>query len=329
MLRLETGAELRDLSQISSKHSITDFLCQYAIIIATFGLCALSSHWAVWAIAGIVLATRQHALAVLVHEGVHFRLFPKKWLNDVWSDVFYAFPIFMSTELYRQTHWSHHEYLNSEKDPDWVFMKTHPDWRTPQTRVSLLRVFLRDLFLLNIKFNLRDGPVPQLWSPLPRLFKKNSGLALKTRFLFVAYYTVLFSFLSFFGLWKFYLILWVLPSLTVLNVIFRIRTLVEHQALPGSSIELSTRSTTTRSLLEKFLFAPCHINLHREHHLFPAVPHYRLPRLREKLAQHKDFLSVSKLDSSSYLGRFGALSCLSMDDSQDEFREKSRERLVG
>jgi fatty acid desaturase len=36
-------------------------------------------------------------------------------------------------------------------------------------------------------------------------------------------------------------------------------------------------------LLRLALF-PHHVNYHIEHHLFPAVPHYRLPQLHAELA---------------------------------------------
>ena len=32
-------------------------------------------------------------------------------------------------------------------------------------------------------------------------------------------------------------------------------------------------------------FFPHHVNYHVEHHLFPAVPHYRLPELHRELAE--------------------------------------------
>jgi fatty acid desaturase len=34
------------------------------------------------------------------------------------------------------------------------------------------------------------------------------------------------------------------------------------------------------------MYCPHHVNYHIEHHLYPAVPHYNLPRLHAALEQH-------------------------------------------
>jgi fatty acid desaturase len=86
-----------------------------------------------------------------------------------------------------------------------------------------------------------------------------------------------------------YLLLWVLPALTVLQAILRLRAVCEH----GAVIDLSSPLTAARThlgafnagwLLARPLLFPHHVNYHVEHHLYPAVPHYHLRQLHDLLA---------------------------------------------
>jgi fatty acid desaturase len=92
------------------------------------------------------------------------------------------------------------------------------------------------------------------------------------------------------GGWKtlgLYLLLWVVPAFTVLQVILRLRAVCEH----GAAVDLSTPITAARThagagilaSIARLTLFPHHVNYHVEHHLFPAVPHYRLPALHALL----------------------------------------------
>ena len=82
--------------------------------------------------------------------------------------------------------------------------------------------------------------------------------------------------------------LWLLPLLTVLQPILRLRAIFEHGAVDDLSSPL-TAARTNRSggrainALGRALLFPHHVNYHLEHHLYPAVPHYHLPRLHRLL----------------------------------------------
>jgi len=47
-------------------------------------------------------------------------------------------------------------------------------------------------------------------------------------------------------------------------------------------------------VLGRALLFPHHVNYHLEHHLYPAVPHYRLPRLHQLLVE-KDALDGAEV----------------------------------
>ena len=93
--------------------------------------------------------------------------------------------------------------------------------------------------------------------------------------------------------------LWLLPLLTVLQPILRLRAIAEHGAVTDLSSPLTAarcnRSTgTLGNLLGRVLLFPHHVNHRLEHHLYPAVPHYHLPALH-RLLQGKGVLAGAEV----------------------------------
>ncbi len=50
------------------------------------------------------------------------------------------------------------------------------------------------------------------------------------------------------------------------------------------------------NLLGRFFLFPHHVNYHLEHHLYPAVPHYKLPRLHRLLMAKNALLDAEVRD---------------------------------
>jgi len=80
-----------------------------------------------------------------------------------------------------------------------------------------------------------------------------------------------------------YLLVWVIPSLTGLSLIFRLRNIAEHAVVRDPTSALANTRTTLASPLARFLVAPHNANYHIEHHLYPFLPHGRLPEVHRLL----------------------------------------------
>jgi fatty acid desaturase len=76
----------------------------------------------------------------------------------------------------------------------------------------------------------------------------------------------------------------------VLQPILRLRAILEHGAVDDLSSPLTAARTNRTwgrplNLLARAVLFPHHVNYHLEHHLYPAVPHYHLPRLHRLLSE--------------------------------------------
>ncbi len=87
-----------------------------------------------------VLAGRQLALAILMHDASHNSLFKTKWMNDYLVDWLCARPIWNDVHKYRAHHTRHHAKTSTPEDPDLTLVAGFPT-----TKTSLTRKFLRDL----------------------------------------------------------------------------------------------------------------------------------------------------------------------------------------
>jgi fatty acid desaturase len=75
-----------------------------------------------------------------------------------------------------------------------------------------------------------------------------------------------------------------LALVTVLQAILRLRAICDHRVVTDFSAPLSAARTNLAGPLSRFLLFPHDVNYHVEHHLYPAVPHYRLRALHRALS---------------------------------------------
>src|SRR5271156_7207068 len=144
-----TKEELTDLSTVRPLIACVHVAAEWALIAATIYLCHRFWHPMLYVFAVVFIASRQHALLVLMHEGVHYRLLPNRRLNDWLSEVLLAWPHLVSARQYRKNHFAHHRYLNTEQDPDLKRRKGDPAWVFPQAIPAIARTLFRDVTGLN------------------------------------------------------------------------------------------------------------------------------------------------------------------------------------
>ena len=109
---------VRALSTLRPGRVIFDTIRCWAVIVAAWAAVALWTEWWVVLLAIPVIGSRYYALFIIGHDGLHRRLFARRWLNDLYNDLFIIGPIGAITHINDRNHLNHHHYLATEHDPD-------------------------------------------------------------------------------------------------------------------------------------------------------------------------------------------------------------------
>ena len=296
------AAELAPLTQLSNWRSLLALSQTISLAVATIALGLLGLNLTTagtgalpWLglcmvlVAVLLTGCWQHALAIISHESTHYRLFASRTANDVVGRIA-GMLIGVSTYSYRIVHRVHHNNLYEAIDPDLALMAGYP-----RGRMYLVKKLLKDAAGLTAWRNYLyffgapalNSNTGQQQKPLDDTTDRLRDLALADRWVVVAFHvaTPLAMFAAGFGIE--YLVLWILPAITVQAVILRLRAVAEHGAPSDTSTPLgAARTNIDLPLWARLALFPHHVNYHLEHHLYPAVPHYHLPALHEKLKVH-------------------------------------------
>lgn len=248
----------------------------------------------------LIIAARQHALAILMHEGVHFTLARDRSLNELVSNWFCAFPLGMVTSLYRRWHLAHHAAPNTQSDPDYLQHVADDDFQVPMLRRALFILMLKDLTGINLRKWIGGTTA---WLGWPFVFKseKDISLSVRERCQFVLFWATVAALAIMTGTYVYLAVVWYIPILTMLPAFARVRTIAEHN-FELSPDELDHTRHVNGRAIERFFIAPFNINYHIAHHYFPSVPFYNLPALHRTLLGLPEFRQRA-IVLSTYFGR--------------------------
>ncbi len=259
-------AEMRALLRPSDARALFELGLHFAILAATFAMVVLWPN-PLTAIAAIVLlGGRMQASGVISHDCAHGSYFSKRWANEFVGHWLAGAAINSPLAAYRAYHLKHHQYAGTPDDPDKWMVKNYPI-----SRASLRRKIIRDI---TGQTGARD-----VWREI-RNFRWSRNAP------WLVYNLVLLGALTAFGApWAY--LPWVAARLFVYPLIHRLRQISEHGVVPDRDDPDARRNTgtTLARWWERLVIAPNHVNYHLEHHMFAAVPPYRLPRLHKLLVE--------------------------------------------
>lgn len=296
------ASALKPLFKIKSRQHATSMLVDWGLIfLAIYAYFQFPTPW-MYFISVLVIGARMHALAILMHDATHYRFLKNRMLNDLFSNLFIMYPIFSSIEIYRKNHLAHHQNLNTEEDPDWVAKLGKRAFTFPKSK---LEFFL----MLGSYIILYQGMMDSIW--FIKRFGGNKKIQVsKTEGKLIkwAFYLTLFGTITWLGVWKYYLLFWMIPYLTTFFMFQYIRSVAEHfGGLTYDNLLTSTR-TVKPNLLERFFISPHHVGYHLEHHLYPGVPFYNLPKLHRLLIKQEGYVEKAHLTEGYFIGLLRELS---------------------
>jgi len=273
-------SEVRELSKIHGWRSATAIAFDWTVIFLSFYIATQSSNIAIWILSAVIISGRQHALLVLMHDACHYRLFNSRKWNERISDWFLAYPLFVSTEGFRRDHLPHHLYVFTDKDPEWTRKTRLTEWNFPVKKNNFLVLILKDIFGFSVLKMIK----------MLTNFSKDADHSVQpmTKFEKPLYYLLLLAVIGFFQAWLF-VALWVATAFTLLFAILRIRNIAEHSSVRNTTDLSMSRNIVKPKLWERGLFGPHQVNLHLCHHLYPSVPFYNLPKVKNLLMKIEIF----------------------------------------
>lgn len=283
---------LKEFSTLNPFISISRFIFEVVLILSIAILSYKFLPWYIYPLSILLIASRQHALLVLMHESAHNRICKSAWLNDAIGE-FIGWVHFAQMRGYRRHHRKHHvvRNLNTMEDPDFA-RKQNEDWVFPMKKTHFWKIIVKDILLLNSGEYLQEAKDAKNIDMNDPVDKK----ILMTR---ITFYFILAVFFTYYNIWDAYLIFWLIPMFTFLKAILRVRSIVDHFAFPHENILSQTRTVKT-PFLERVFLAPCNIGYHNEHHLFASVPYYNLIKFHNYLMKNETYEELAHVSPSYF-----------------------------
>lgn len=259
----------------------------WAVVFGAMALFILFPNQLTFVLAFLVIGSRQHGMAILMHDAAHGVLFKTKPLNEFAGRYLLAAPYGGDMESYRHYHLKHHRFTQSKDDPDLPLSA-----KFPTDKSSLRRKFIRDLtgqtfFRLKMAArNLKKGEAPGIEGS--DAFQRTSPWP------FMITNLILFFGLALTGYWWVYFVLWLAPLFTWFFFVLRLRNIAEHAMTTHDDNPLTHARTTQINWFERVFFGPYWVNYHVEHHAYMFVPCYRLKELHKEMSGYHDQMEIRR-----------------------------------
>lgn len=273
----------RELAKLNVKDNIFNFL----FIGMDWGIIALSMAFGIYfnnipsyLLAIILIGSRMRALENLLHNGSHGMLFAHPKLNNCLTRLFCAYPIFLSFNLYKQSHMDHHRWLGDyEMDPDLIRYRKLGIDKMPFSKSKTVWTLIKIFGLVGI-------PKYVYGSIASTLLHRDRNNELLPRLIFLVAANGLFIYAMSVEIWiKF----WLIPYFTTFQMIRFLAEISEHGGLYGrTDQEIGLARNNTDHLMSFFIY-PHSDNYHLTHHLFPAIAHHKMRAAHQIMMQDEDY----------------------------------------
>jgi fatty acid desaturase/membrane-associated phospholipid phosphatase len=254
--------------------TVVAFLFEWSLIASTVAVALRWWSWPVVAAAALVIATRQHAILILYHDGVHGLIARSRRLNDFLVNSAVGVPLLAPIHLYRALHLVHHAHLGAPDDPERVLLYRGEPWTfRPLRGRQLVRQLAGDVLgwhsiALVIRYVRERWTEQHLKLPRSRAYPE-----LILQFLIFVTAIGLAS-----RVWPVQTLrvglLWFGTYLTVTQLLQKIRSYAEHVT---EDVDPSLSCSWAPGILGRLTIWPYNINYHREHHAHPMIPWDQLP----------------------------------------------------
>ena len=285
-----SNEKLRDLSVRKDSLGFVRFIIVLFLFLLmnVWVIFAWESTWWNLIVSQIVFGVMVCSVFAGLHETGHGTVFASKKLNRLAAFLFGVAHLYPAG-LFRELHFTHHRYTHIPgKDPEISLgnraipsvISSLPSYLGWLTGLPLL--LFKILMLITGAFGMPEFLRETLFPFVNP--KKRMRLALESIFVLLVYVVLIFLALSVNSAFWSIFIGQVVGHLFLANYL-----IMEHNGLPhrGNILE-KTRSIKTPKIIKLLMW---NMPYHAEHHAYPSVPFYSLPKLHEELKdeiKHKD-----------------------------------------
>lgn len=250
---------------------VVKFLFASLLIAAGMAAVALQIHWAITAVAVVVLGLMYAHMVELQHECLHGHAFQRLWINRFFGVIAGVFML-SSHSHYRYQHLRHHAYLGTPDNKEFF------DYRFQN--LNNVPGFLASAFSLDrYKDVFRDMALSCMGRTLPTVTSARAARHIRTEY---QLYALCLSGAIAFTLATgnpFFLIAWLLPSILIAEAAHFMIEMPEHYGLNTQTDDNVLTNTRTINASRIAHWYTNGNNLHTAHHYHQGVPMVRIPEL--------------------------------------------------
>jgi fatty acid desaturase len=293
-----------------------DLLLHWGLIFAALYGAAHFQRWWAYAAATVVVGISQYGLFILAHDGLHKSLHPNRRVNDFIVRWLIYGPFFMCLEDARRNHLHHHRTVGTEEDTD-RYLHLLSNKNTPLKFLlfcsglatfgpTVLKVMPQGALIQNLlgKEAKEVEAAREETAPVKKGLMSESIYQRRSVLLAQPVLVGLFLLMGL-PLWS-YPLLWLAPIYLFVFLPDELRAFADHAVPEKEDKEGDPHRLVSfkPSFFEGIFFSPHNMNLHSEHHLWPGLPYYNLPKAHSLIKERPEvtvrrsylrfFLSVLK-----------------------------------
>lgn len=245
---------------------VADMACDVVLVVAAILVVITWGPWLV-PVAVLLIGNRQRALGNILHDAGHRNLSRRRGVNDGIATLFLAPLLFADIRRYRDLHARHHRHLGDDaRDPDYLFAPI--EWPLHWWQSFISQLAHPAAWRSSLVGHLGDpalswharGWILLWWSVALVLAAGAVGVEV----------TLIGA------------LLWMLARASSLHAITTFREMCDHHGREPGGVFSFTRDMVTKGPW-RWLIHPRNNGYHLTHHLWPAVPYYRLPQAHQAL----------------------------------------------
>ncbi len=240
------------------------------------------TDWRAAPITFLLIAGLQNHLLILLHEGAHGLVHPKRRWNDFWTDLLCGVPMLTPLKNYRWFHLKHHQHSGEPGDDPEHQLYEFQDYNYERRSAprALFMLFL-DICGVNAVRFLISFNRPLLEMQKKGEFRLTDG---RDMFMNLLFWGPVAAAATYFGFWTEILVFWLLPYFTLTILLLKLHGYGEHTGLEGPT-EFERTWVHDFNPVTNFFVYPIKSGYHLEHHIFPQVPWYNMESFRRKLLE--------------------------------------------